>query len=397
MTTPLIVLSTADWDAPLWTNKQHLASRLAQAGLEVLYVDSLGLRQPSSASEDRARIWRRLRGWRPFGASVHGGLWRDAPLLIPFPRLPLVRTVNRTLIRLRLRRNVLHLWGSGRRPVVWSFTPYGSDYSPKGWPLVYHCVDDLATYPGVATAEYIAAERATVERAKRVIVSSKPLQDLLSQRTSHSATIDVWQNVADVEAFSPSRRDLRSAGEVTRVGFLGAIQSHKVDTHLLDQLAAKRHEWVLDLGGPVGIGMVNDPLLAHKWAPNVSLQGAIPKEDRDLFLANLDVALIPYLNNEYTAGVFPMKLFEYLAAGLPIVATPMRSILESDDWPELAAHVSIAESADEAIEQIERLVAADRADPQLRYVRSALASRHGWANRAMRARELVRQLADGSD
>ena len=56
-----VVLATADWDHPLWTNKQHTALALAAAGHRVLYVESLGIRLPRIAAADSARIFRRLR------------------------------------------------------------------------------------------------------------------------------------------------------------------------------------------------------------------------------------------------------------------------------------------------------------------------------------------------
>ena len=56
-----VVLATADWDHPLWTNKQHTAITLAEAGHRVLYVESLGIRPPRVGAADRLRIARRLR------------------------------------------------------------------------------------------------------------------------------------------------------------------------------------------------------------------------------------------------------------------------------------------------------------------------------------------------
>ena len=56
-----VVLATADWDHPLWTNKQHTALTLAAAGHRVLYVESLGIRPPRVGAADRTRIYRRLR------------------------------------------------------------------------------------------------------------------------------------------------------------------------------------------------------------------------------------------------------------------------------------------------------------------------------------------------
>ncbi len=57
----IVMFSTADWDNPFWTNKQHMALHLARRGYRVLYVESMGLRKPTINGSDLARIWRRLK------------------------------------------------------------------------------------------------------------------------------------------------------------------------------------------------------------------------------------------------------------------------------------------------------------------------------------------------
>ena len=61
----ILLLSTADWDNPFWTNKQHVALELSRLGHKVLYIDSLGLRTPSINKSDLSRLFRRLlKGFR---------------------------------------------------------------------------------------------------------------------------------------------------------------------------------------------------------------------------------------------------------------------------------------------------------------------------------------------
>jgi len=79
----VVLLATADWDHPFWTNKQHVAVAMAQLGHRVLYVESVGLRPPRLEGQDLGRIWRRLRrGLRP-PRRVAEGIWVWSPLLIP--------------------------------------------------------------------------------------------------------------------------------------------------------------------------------------------------------------------------------------------------------------------------------------------------------------------------
>ena len=78
-----IVLATADWDHPLWTNKQHTAVSLAVLGHRVLYVESLGLRPPRKGVADLPRILKRLRRVARPPRPVQRGIWVWSPLVLP--------------------------------------------------------------------------------------------------------------------------------------------------------------------------------------------------------------------------------------------------------------------------------------------------------------------------
>src|SRR5437016_728235 len=79
----VILFSTADWFSPYWTNKQHIAARLAERGISVLYVESTGFRRPGVNWADLARMWRRFRrATRPLG-EVQRNVWVVSPLTIP--------------------------------------------------------------------------------------------------------------------------------------------------------------------------------------------------------------------------------------------------------------------------------------------------------------------------
>jgi len=146
-----LLFATADWDAPYWTNKQHVASHLAERGYRVLYVESVGLRTPSLASGlDLARLWRRLwrglRGARPQRET----LWVLSPLVLPFAQgHPIVKRLNQSILRRAIRRFSRH--HGLQQPMIWTYHPYMLEAIAgiaRG-PLVYHCVDDLGAVPGI--------------------------------------------------------------------------------------------------------------------------------------------------------------------------------------------------------------------------------------------------------
>ena len=82
----VLILSTADWDNPSWTNKQHMAVQFAQHGWRVLYVDSLGLRRPVLKKKDFLRIGKRLINGLKEAHEVRSSIWRISPLVLPFQK-----------------------------------------------------------------------------------------------------------------------------------------------------------------------------------------------------------------------------------------------------------------------------------------------------------------------
>ena len=117
----ILLLSTADWDNPFWTNKQRMAVLFAEHDYNVVYVDSLGLRQPSLHPRDIKRIFKRLLKAVPIPRNVAKNIWRISPFLLPFHSIPFVRRINRYILLLTIKWN-LFLLGI-RRPLIITYTP----------------------------------------------------------------------------------------------------------------------------------------------------------------------------------------------------------------------------------------------------------------------------------
>lgn len=376
----VVCLSTADWDAELWTNKQHLMSRLADAGARVLYVDSLGLRAPSANAQDAWRIFSRLRGWRPFAYHLKNGLLRDSPLALPFSA-GWARAVNSVLLGQRFRRNLKkHHF---ENPVMWTYTPAAIDlYSDATYSaLIYHCVDDLASYPGVDREAFNAREAALVHRADVCIASSRPLLRRLEGMGARRAVY--WPNPADVRTIMRAEMPLVPRSHRRRVGFVGAMQEHKVDVQLLLGIATLRPDWDLVLVGPQGLGLGQSSMASVDWPSNVELRGTVHRTALPSVLREFDAALIPYRLNDYTRGVFPMKVFEYLAAGLGVVSTPLPSLLGE------VKHVHFASTASETVEALAELMGSDNG--QRRAERVDYAKGHSWESRTTQALALLEE------
>jgi glycosyltransferase involved in cell wall biosynthesis len=328
-----ILLATADWDTPYWTNKQHTASQLAQKGWKVLYVESVGLRAPRLGSgldlgRLARRLWRGLKGVR----KVQDNVWVLSPLVLPVLHShPWVRAFNQGLLAWMVRR-FMHVQGS-QRPLIWTYHPYvlellqrlNAQAESRTGSLVYHCVDDLAAIPGVDATAFRAEERRLLEQADMVFTTSAALRD---QCSPYNAQVHFHPNVVDLDHFAQAHRpgplpaDLQTIPE-PRLAYIGALSDFKIDFQLLIEVAKARPEWNLVLIGEEREGQRSALLQQLGSLPNVHLLGYKTYAQLPDYLRGLNVGLLPTLVNDYTHGMFPMKYFEYLAAGLPVVSTPL--------------------------------------------------------------------------
>jgi glycosyltransferase involved in cell wall biosynthesis len=154
--------------------------------------------------------------------------------------------------------------------------------------------------------------------------------------------------------------------------FTGAIVTTKLDLGLLVELARLRRDWSFALVGPVGPGDPRADVSTLAAEPNVHLLGARAYRDLPAVLRAADAGLIPYARNALTASIFPMKVYEYLAAGLPVVATPLPALAGVGEVITAPDAAGIARALEEAL-------ADDTAER--RAERSRAAAAHSWDRR----------------
>ncbi|HEX6667287.1 MAG TPA: glycosyltransferase [Solirubrobacterales bacterium] len=368
----IVCVGTADWVTELPINQHQLMGRLA-ARNKVLFVESLGLRRPQLASRDLRRIAHRLaRGLR--GVRSVDAVHVLSPLVLPFHGSAAIRSLNRRLLRLQVGWAARRL--GMRNPLLWAYAPQAEVLldvlDPE--PVVYHCVDDVAVQKGVDADSFRASEERFARRADLVLASAPALAERMRKLSGH---VLYAPNVADTGLFATALDDgpLDPALDSLprpRLVFQGAIVATKLDLSLLAELARLRPEWSIVLVGPRGAGDPGGDLSALDRAPNIHFAGARDAADLPNVLRGADVGLIPYAINDLTRSVFPMKVYEYLAAGLPVVATPLPALTGVDA-------VEVAADAGAAIAAVERESALD--SPGRRKERSAAAVAHSWEAR----------------
>ena len=217
-----------------------------------------------------------------------------------------------------------------------------------------------------------------LERADVVIVSA---ERLLETKSRHNPNVHLVTHGVDVEHFRRAcRPETAVPAELAAlprpvVGFFGLVADW-VDLELLRGVAAARPEWSLVL-----LGKVDTDAGRLAALPNVHLLGRKSYESLPGYCKGFDVAVLPFAINELTLAANPLKLREYLAAGLPVVATPIPEV------ERLGELVRTGRDAPEFVARIEELLAAGRRGPDLEISRRM--DVESWDEKVRRLGEIV--------
>ncbi len=215
---------------------------------------------------------------------------------------------------------------------------------------VYHCVDAMIKPYSLRHGPYL--EPRAIRNVDFVVSTSKALQEEKSKYNNNSYFIP---NAAN---FTHSSKALDRETEIPRVlsslknpiiGYIGNVE-RRIDYDLMKQVLEKNPEWTLALIGPIDRNYFPDWFEKMK---NVVVLGPQPYQQLPGFLKGFDVAMIPFKVDHVSRTIFPLKLFEYLGAGKPVVTTPF-----NPDAIEMLEHVvSIAGTAAEFEKAIEKALA----------------------------------------
>lgn len=309
------------WDY-LRTRKQQLIRRRPD-GLPVLFLE------PFVRGRENRYDTRDVDGIRvvtvPFIKNIPSGLGRAA-LNVP-PARHIVDAWARARVRRILRR-------AGIDPaqsvfIISNVFAIGVALPFKPMRLVYDCNDAHADFPGLPRWSRGHQEK-TMRSADRVIVTARRLREDAVRVRGADRDVFTVGNGVDYDLFHGAQAlRVESAGARPSIGYLGAIAPW-FDFDLVLAAAAARPQWDFVLVGPVLPGA--GPALARLSAlANVSVRPAVSHDDVPRVLAGFDVGLIPFRLTPLTAGVNPNKLYEYLAAALPVVSTPFSPDVEAVD------------------------------------------------------------------
>ncbi|GMV96627.1 MAG: glycosyltransferase [Phycisphaerae bacterium] len=365
------------------TSKHHVMRRLAEHN-QVVWVNWHASRRPRAHLTDLRAIGVRLAQMRRGPQRAAESLTVLTPCQLPFPGSNLARRLN---VRMTRRAIGKVLAGLPRRPIqVWCFAPDVGDLAGAFGEelLLYYCVDAFGEFPGYDRALIERREGELIARSDVVITTSPPLYE--AKRRLHP-NVHLVQHGVDHERLSRGLREpLECPADLAGLprpifGFVGMI-GEWVDLDLVAGLARMRPDASLVMIGPELVG--RGPCAG---LPNVHFLGARNHELLPGYLSRFDVGLIPFRQVPLTYHANPIKLYEYLAAGVPVVSNPLPAVEPMADAVWLA---------DELAEWAVCCARASRRnEPAMRRARSERMKAHSWTARLEQLSRIVEDALDG--
>ncbi len=306
------VLSSARWSG-MWLSKQRVSEALARLGHTVLYVDPplsplSVLRQPARRADLRAAVDERaaedLAVWRPRVVPAQNSRWGQA--------------VNARLLAGGVHRRL----GPVDLTVAFSLEARGA-FGRLGGRRVYYCTDSAEDLPGVDRAVVRDREQRLIDHADVVVACSKPLVTQLRERGVEAAYLP---HGCAPEDFAPLSATPWSPPELVGcprpwVGMAGSI-NFRVDAALLDAAHDAARDGTLVVIGGRFAARERSELRLLLDRPGVVAVGHVDRARLAAYVAALDVGLVPYTTSAFNRKSFPLKVLQYLAAGVPVVSTP---------------------------------------------------------------------------
>jgi glycosyltransferase involved in cell wall biosynthesis len=363
-----------DWGAHPSTT-QHLVLNLP-AEDAVIWVDTIGMRKPKLRLTDLKRLWGKARGFLRSGGGSEGGLYRGnvssfhhvRPKVIPWHDHPAAIRFNAGQLRRALGEGMERL--SMREPVLLASYPAVLPYleAIPHTKLAYLRLDDYSVYPGVDPDLVARTEPGILDRADTILVTARAL----TPAEPYAGKTHYLPQGVHFDHFASAPLDV-PPGKV--LGFFGTL-SNWLDYDLIAAVAKACPDWELHFVGKVDYLPADFTTL-----PNVRLFPAVPFRELPRIISSWRAAWVPFQLNSLTRGVNPLKIWEYLAAGLPTHSTPLPEVALLRD------RVSISHDAASIQSWLDDVLRTDT--PAARAARREGVRNDSWKSRSAALRQII--------
>lgn len=368
-----IIFFGEDWGRHPSTG-QFIAKELAEQ-FNILWINSLGLREPSLNRADLTRTLTKVR--QSFAFNNRSSVAPEpaaevrvlVPLVLPYHRFSAVRQINRAVFRRRLERALMS-YGITDYDVVTASPASGyllEQMKPRR--IVYYCADEYSLIRGLNASVIRSLERQLLAKADVVVATSKTLSEEKAahhsnvQYVPHGVDHALFCQALDAESPLPSKANWKY-----HVGFVGLLGEH-IDLALLEKAAIEIPEARFILIGPL-----EESLGPLPTADNIVYLGPQPQSLLPRYLASMDVCVLPYALGARNKYANPTKVREYLAAGCPVVTT------EQPEVRHIAGRVEIADSPEQFVALVRKNL-KENVKQHARQISGAMADQT-WSHRA---------------
>lgn len=339
-----ILCFSHDWTGdPL--SKTHLMRVLSKEN-RILWINAIANRMPTTSTKDLSRIYKKLKSFTEPVREVEKNIFVLNPLAIPAYGTEAVRKFNEKFLVSQVKKAMRKL--NFQRPINMVFNPAAGLLAGKlgESELIYYCVDEYTAFTG-ASKGLREIEEDLFRKADLVIVSAEKLYE--SKKQFNSQTFIIRHGVD----FSHFRKALSDATKIPDdikdlpkpiIGFHGLLADW-VDYELIKKTAEHFKDGSVVLVGKIAVDAERKIKILDN-VPNIHFLGRKPYADLPAYCKAFDVALNPFEINELTLAANPLKVREYLAAGLETVSTDIPEVRILD-------FCRIGETHEEFIKEIE--------------------------------------------
>jgi hypothetical protein len=361
----IIMIANVPWHWN-WQRQQEWASRFAKDN-RVIYISNFGSKNqgPLSILRKVIKQTKRSSGFQhTLDPAISKNIRLVTPLFIPVHGIHFITRFNAWLIQRKLRRllkndNIL-FWVCHPSDTILELLKH----FPKT-PVVYDIATRFLCQPD-APRRQREYQDGLARKANVIFFDAHSSRDDLPLEV-HSKAFFIPQGVN--ETFLKAGRENIGVADKMRsfrkpmVGYVGAVHN-SVDTHLLAELVKVLPDIQLAI---IGNYQTIPTELVH---PRVHFLGPVNFEKLPSYVAGIDVGLIPYRIDAYTQGVFPTKMFEYLAIDIPVVSTDLAEMRRFNE------KVTVTRTTDQFIAAVREALARKRQRPDQNFLNS-----HSWAAR----------------